>query len=191
MEEMTTIENTTETTKDCQDPQCEEEQCGSEQSPCPENKKTEQEKKIEELTTLLQRLQADFDNYRKRTEKEHAAFREYATRQLLTDLLPVLENFELAIKTVQDEGIIMIHTQLVGILEKYGLQAMETIGKKFDPKLHEALLQKESDAQPNTIVEELQKGYIVGNVVLRPARVVISTKNNETTRLSTSGTESI
>lgn len=185
MEEMTNIENTTETTKDCQDPQCEEEQCGSEQSSSSEGKKTEEEIRLEELTVLLQRLQADFDNYRKRTEKENAAFKEYATKQLIADLLPVLDNFELALKTVQDEGVRMIYAQLFGILEKQGLQKIESLGKKFDPKLHEALLQQEADGEPNTILEELQKGYIVGNVVLRPARVVISQRKHETPRLST------
>ena len=139
---------------------------------------------IKELTAMLQLLQADFENYRKRAEKDNAEFKKYATKQLIVDLLPVLDNFELALKSINDAGVKMIYAQLFDIMEKHGLKQINPEGK-FDPKLHEALLQEESEKEQNTILEVLQKGYIVGDTIVRPARVKIARKNHGSAGVST------
>ncbi len=143
------------------------------------------EKIMADLTDTLQRLQAEFENYRKRIEKECAEFRQYANRQLIEDLLPLLDNFDLALKTHPDEGFILIYSQLFDLLSRYGLRKISCEGK-FNPKFHEALLQEESQKEQGTILEELQKGYIVGDAVLRPARVKIACKplNEKTSNTS-------
>ncbi len=194
-------------TTHCSDEHCREEQCASEQhSPshkeehvckgnCKEQMKDAEEcsqntnvNELAELTKTLQLLQADFENYRKRIERDNADFKRYATKQLLAEIIPVLDNFGHALKTVDDEGVRLIHMQLLGILEKYGLKEIECLGKKFDPKLHEALVQEESDKEANIVLDVLQKGYIVGDAVLRPARVKITRKKqDETARVPTRG----
>ena len=157
--------------------------CEEDASDCTE------ETPLKELTKTLQFLQADFENYRKRVERDNADFKKYATKQLLVEIIPVLDNFGHALKTVDDEGVRLIHMQLMGILEKYGLKEIECLGKKFDPKLHEALLQEDSDKEANIVLDVLQKGYIVGDAVLRPARVKITRKKqDETARVPTGGT---
>lgn len=130
---------------------------------------------IAELTETLQRLQAEFENYKKRTEKENAEFRKYANKQFIAELLPILDNFELALKSINDEGIKLLYAHLFDILEKQGLKRIDATGK-FDPRFHEALLQEESEKESGIILEELQKGYIGGETVLRPARVKIAIK---------------
>jgi molecular chaperone GrpE len=178
----TTEKTTIKTPEDCQDPQCKEEHCGSEQSSCECNEA--------ELTAMLQLLQADFENYRKRTEKDNAEFKRYATKQLMIDILPVLDNFELALKSINDAGVNMIYAQLFDIMEKHGLKQINPEGK-FDPKLHEALLQEDSDKEQNTILEVLQKGYIVGDTIVRPARVKIARKNHGSASVSTRGAQNV
>ncbi len=193
-------------TTHCSDEHCREEQCASEQnspSPkeghmckgkCKEQPQNNEETchneitELAELTQTLQLLQADFENYRKRVERDNADFKKYATKQLLAEIVPVLDNFGHALKTVDDEGVRLIHMQLSGVLEKYGLKEIECLGKKFDPKLHEALLQEDSDKEANIVLDVLQKGYIVGDAVLRPARVKITRKKqDETARVPTGG----
>ncbi|MEK6921730.1 MAG: nucleotide exchange factor GrpE, partial [Nanoarchaeota archaeon] len=159
--EKPTIETTEEKrsigAEESQDPQCGEEHSESEQSTCAEQEcieeaaedESNQEQKICELTKTLQLLQADFENYRKRAEKDNAEFKRYATKQLVIDLLPVLDNFELALKSINDPGVKMIYAQLFDIMEKHGLKQINPEGK-FDPKQHEALLQEESEKEQNT-----------------------------------------
>ncbi len=190
-----TEKTTIETTEGCQDPQCREEYCGSDQSSCAHTEESAEEgysaeQQIEELTKTIQLIQADFENYRKRTERENAEFRKYATKQLIIELLPVLDNLELALKSVNDDGIKLIYTHLFDILEKYGLRQIKAEGF-FDPKYHEALLQEESDKEQNTILEVLQKGYIVGDTIVRPARVKIARKKNGHACVSTRGAENV
>ncbi len=143
------------------------------------------EKILAELTDTLQRLQAEFENYRKRSERECNEFKQYANKQLIEDLLPLLDNFDLALKTVKDEGFTLIYSQLLEILSTYGLKVISCEGK-FNPKFHEALLQEISEKEQGIILEELQKGYIVGDAVLRSARVKIAWKplNEKTSKAS-------
>ncbi len=136
------------------------------------------EQKIEELTDTLQRLQAEFENYKKYVEKSKAEFLKYAHADIIEKLLPVLDSFELALKNTNDKeklikGIELIYTQLYSLLEKEGLKKIEANGK-FDPHLHEVLLKEESDKEEDTILEELQRGYMLGDKVLRYSKVEVS-----------------
>ncbi|WP_019536088.1 nucleotide exchange factor GrpE [Paenibacillus ginsengihumi] len=129
------------------------------------------------------RTQADFDNFRKRTQKEREEFAQYASAKLLEQLLPVIDNFERAIAASKDgkdydalaKGVDMIFRQFVQVLESEGLKAMETVGQPFNPDYHQAVMQVESEEhEEGTIVEELQKGYTLKDRVLRPAMVKVS-----------------
>lgn len=131
----------------------------------------------------LQRLQAEFDNYRKRTQKEKEETVKYAAERIIEAMIPILDNFERAVnstKTNQDfnafaQGIEMISKQMQNTLAREGLTVIEAVGQPFDPKLHEAVLQVESEEYPgNTVVEELQKGYYLKEKVLRPSMVKVS-----------------
>ena len=131
----------------------------------------------------LLRLQADFDNYRKRTQKEKVELIKYASERVVGDLLPVLDNFERAASaakvnpdfTAFSQGVDMIFRQLQTALNKEGLKAMEAVGQPFDPNLHEAVLRVDSEEHPeNTVVEEIQKGYYLKEKVIRPCMVKVS-----------------
>ena len=190
---MTTKKETTPCSDACECPEQDSPLCSEESTDCKEQKENEQPKKSreQELTETLQRLQADFENYRKRTEKENAEFKQYATKKLVTELLPILDNFQMALRVVDDEGFKLIYAQLFEILEHYGLKRIDSLGKKYDPRFHEALLQEDSEKEPGTILEELQKGYIVGETVMRPARVKVSRGKNESARVSTGGNKTV
>ena len=144
---------------------------------------TQAKAKADEHYDQLLRLQADFDNFRKRTQKEKTELIKYASERLVSELLPVLDNFERATSSAQcnadftafSQGVEMILRQLQTALGKEGLKAMEAVGQPFDPNLHDAVLRVESDEHPeNTVVEELQKGYFLNEKVLRPCMVKVS-----------------
>jgi molecular chaperone GrpE len=127
----------------------------------------------DDLKDTAQRLQAEFDNYRKRVLKDSENFTIYATEALISKLLPVLDTFDLALKAQPDQGMQMIRDQLMAVLEDAGLKAIDTQGK-FNPSVHEVLLAQKSDKEAGTILEELQKGYSLGEKVLRHSKVKIS-----------------
>ncbi|WP_379135089.1 nucleotide exchange factor GrpE [Paenibacillus sp. sgz500958] len=129
------------------------------------------------------RVQADFDNFRRRTLKEKEELAQYATSKLVTELLPVMDNFERALATAPaspefeafTKGVNMIFRQLEGVLKNQGLTAMETVGQPFNPEYHQAIMQVESEEHEEGIVtEEVQKGYLLKDKVLRPAMVKVS-----------------
>jgi molecular chaperone GrpE len=145
---------------------------------------------LDELATLqaerdqfladLQRVAADFDNYRKRAIRDQAAFVERATERLVTELLPVLDALEGALEAAGEheegkleEGVRLVHRQLEDALGKQGVAEIETDGK-FDPHVHEAVLSQPSEAEEGSIVNVLQKGYRLGEKVVRPARVAVA-----------------
>ena len=143
------------------------------------------DQQIEELTNTLQRLQADFQNYKKRIDKEHISTIKNANASLIKELLAVLDSFELAIKNNHENnpeiakfkrGLEMIYAQLYSVLESEGLRMIETKNKKFDPFKHEVLMIKESDEPEDTILQEFQKGYILNDNVLRHSKVMIAKK---------------
>lgn len=139
--------------------------------------------KVEEKNNQLLRLQAEYDNYRKRTLKEKTELIKYATEGLVGELLPILDNFDRAISAAKvssdfasfSQGVEMILRQIQDALGKEGLKAIEAVGQPFDPNIHDAVLRVQSDEHPeNTVLEELQKGYYLKEKVLRPSMVKVS-----------------
>lgn len=137
---------------------------------------------LDVLKDRLLRLQAEFDNYRKRTEKERLEAKKYEAEALASELLPVLDNFERALKTEVDEsskgfydGVKMVYEQLLEALKTQGVEQMDVLNKPFDPNLHHAVMQDENDSvESNIITEEFQKGYMIKDKVLRPAMVKVN-----------------
>jgi molecular chaperone GrpE len=129
----------------------------------------------DEYLDALQRLKAEFDNYRKRVARDQQELAARAHERLVRELVPVLDDLEraLAHEGNLEDGIRLIHRQLDEALTKEGLVEVETSGM-FDPHTQEALLAQPSDEAEGTVIEVLQKGYLLGDRVLRPARVVIS-----------------
>jgi len=131
------------------------------------------------------RAYADLENYKKRVEKERADTLKYGNEELMRDLLPFIDNLERAIEHATSEtnnnpqalieGVQLTLKDLRTALEKHGLKAIESVGKPFDPSLHEAMMQVESEAHdPQIVVEEFQKGYLIRDRLLRPARVSVA-----------------
>ena len=146
-----------------------------------EEKYNEKDQKIEELTDTLKRLQAEFENYKKRIEKEKTEFVRYAHADIVANMLPILDSFEIALKNTTDnekfvEGMKMIYAQIYSALEAEGLRPISATGEKFDPYRHEVLLKEESDKPEGTILEEFQKGYMLNDKVLRFSKVKVSGK---------------
>ena len=134
----------------------------------------------DEYLALAQRSQADFENWRKRAAKEAAAAGERAKSGLVRELLPVVDNLERALESAEEseqhlaEGVRLVHSELLAVLERNGVEAFDPQGEKFDPEVHEALSTREQDgAQPGTVLDVVEKGYRANGIVLRPARVVV------------------
>jgi molecular chaperone GrpE len=134
----------------------------------------------DELFERLQRLAAEFDNFRKRNARENAALAERANERLVKELIPILDDLGRALEAAAEheeakleDGVRLVHRSLAGVLAKEGLAEIETNGK-FDPHVHEALLSQPSDAEEGSVIEVVQKGYRLGDKVLRPARVVVA-----------------
>lgn len=142
------------------------------------------EEGIKEYEHLLKVLQADFDNFRKRTAKEKEDIYTYANTQIVKDLLPILDNFERALGSVVKEdssvksfynGIEMIYNQLITLLGKNDVKEINALNEPFDPELHDGIMQVEDSEFPeNTVVEVLQKGYTLKDKVIRPSMVKVS-----------------
>lgn len=136
----------------------------------------------DEIYQRLLRTQAEFDNFKKRTQKEKEADRKYKAQDFVTELLPAIDNFERAMNVeVTDankgllDGLSMVYRQLKDALVSQGVEEIETVGKPFDPNLHQAVMQVEDDEmESNTVVEELQKGYVLKDRVIRPAMVKVN-----------------
>ncbi|MFH1181774.1 MAG: nucleotide exchange factor GrpE [Candidatus Woesearchaeota archaeon] len=148
----------------------------------PETKSQEQnvQQQLADYKETLQRLQAEFENYKKRTEKEKLLVCEYSNRDLITKLLPVLDSFELALKNTSDltkfkEGVELIYAELYSLLKSEGLTPVESVGKKFDPYKHEAIMKEEND-KDDVVLEDFQKGYMLKDAVIRHSKVKIGTK---------------
>jgi molecular chaperone GrpE len=139
------------------------------------------ESERDEYLGMLRRVQADFENYRKRVIKEQTALVDRATDGLIEQLLPVLDSFELALKNAADgsevenvrKGVELVYAELLGVLEKAGLSRIEAEGKPFDPNVHEAVMQEEGDGEP-VVSDVLRTGYTLKGRVLRPAMVKVT-----------------
>ncbi len=138
---------------------------------------------LEEYTTTLKRLQAEFENYTKRVDKERKDYALYATENLIIKLLATLDSFEQALTNVKDEnhkqGIQLLFDQVRSTLEREGLERIETLNKQFNTEEHEALLLKESEEPEHSIIEVLQTGYKLKEKVIRPAKVILSKQQQE------------
>ncbi|RFU65765.1 nucleotide exchange factor GrpE [Peribacillus glennii] len=143
----------------------------------------ELEAKVEEMENRYLRLQADFDNTRRRARLDLEAARKYRAQDLASDLLQALDNFERAIKIEADNeqtksllhGMDMVYKGLLDALKKEGIEPIEAIGKEFDPHMHQAVMQvQDENFESNVVVEEFQKGYMLKDRVLRPAMVKVN-----------------
>jgi molecular chaperone GrpE len=135
----------------------------------------------DEYLGLAQRAQADFENYRKRAAREAAAAGERARSGLVRELLPVVDNLERALASAEEseqhlaEGVRLVHSELIAVLERNGVQQFDPRGDRFDPGEHEALSMRSQDgAEPGVVLDVVEKGYRSNGTVLRPARVVVS-----------------
>ncbi len=138
------------------------------------------EAKADEHLEDLRRLAADFDNYRKRVARDHERLAARANERLVKELLPIVDDLERALEAAErheeaklEQGVELVHRSLAELLRREGLQEIATDGQ-FDPHVHEALLSQPSDAAEGSVIQVLQKGYRLGDLVLRPARVVVS-----------------
>ena len=134
----------------------------------------------DEYLNDLKRVAADFDNYRKRAARDQENLVARAHERLVKELLPVLDDLERALEAAAEheeakleEGVRLVHRELWAVLSREGLLQIDADGR-FDPYVHEALLSQPSDAEEGTVIEVIQKGYRLGDRVLRPARVVVS-----------------
>jgi molecular chaperone GrpE len=146
------------------------------------------EKQVEYYKDLLLRKAAEFDNYKKRVDSEAASVLKFAKIDLITELLPVVDDFERSLKQSKNhkdseafaKGAELIYQKFMKFLESQGLKAMETEGKAFDVHYHDALLQIQRDDMPHhTIIEEVEKGYLLEDKVIRHAKVVVSSSSAE------------
>ncbi|KXG44998.1 molecular chaperone GrpE [Tepidibacillus decaturensis] len=138
---------------------------------------------IEELQNRLLRTQADFENFRKRTRVEKEELAKYATAKLVESLLPAIDNFERAIDSSKDsqnldlflQGVEMVYRQIEQVLTQEGLEKIEAVGQPFNPEIHQAVMQVETDEfDSGIVVEELQKGYKLKEKVIRPSMVKVN-----------------
>lgn len=151
----------------------------------------ELKKKADERDTYLDQLlrtKAEFMNYQKRVVKENESTSQFAVQSLILDFLPELDNFDRALKLADNskdfdkfvEGIKLIEVQLFKVLGKYGVEPIETVGKAFDPNLHEAVMEEENNEMPHhTIIDEFQRGFLLKERVIRPSKVKVSKKTVE------------
>lgn len=147
------------------------------------DKKDPKDVQIEELTDRLKRNMAEFDNFRKRTEKEKAAMFEIGAREIIEKILPVVDNFERGILAIPEEdqgspfaeGMEKIYKQLIKTLEDAGVKPIEAVGQPFDPNYHNAVMHIEDEALgENIIAQELQKGYLYRDTVVRHSMVQVA-----------------
>ena len=156
----------------------------------------EMEKKVESLEKearenhdRLLRVSAEFENYKKRAAREMNDFRKFANESFAKAMLPVVDSMDLAIESSSNdkhvsnsmvEGVNMTLKEILKVFEQFGIKRFESIGNTFDPNLHQAVMQEETEMFPeNTVSKELQKGYMINDRLLRPAMVVVSKKITE------------
>jgi molecular chaperone GrpE len=165
-----------------------------EEDPANEAERLEQKEKVEaedplarvqrerdEYLDLARRAQADFENYRKRAAREAAAAGERAKSGLVRELLPVVDNLERALASAEEseqhlaEGVRLVHSELIAVLERNGVEQFDPSGDRFDPTEHEALSMRRQDgSESGVVLDVVEKGYRANGTVLRPARVVVS-----------------
>ncbi len=186
VEEKETLENTTEgENAESLDNEDQNNANTSGQSPSEEGQSNEKnlEGELKEMKEKYLRLYADFENHRKRVIKERLELIKTASRDTLSALLPVLDDFDRAKKSADDEnspesfsdGVKLVYQKLYGILKEKGLKQMDSTGSKFDPELHEAVTEipAPSDEQKGVIIDTIEKGYFLNDKIIRHAKVVV------------------
>ena len=150
-----------------------------------ETEQVEAQQPEQEADDRLLRLAADFENYKKRAARERAEYVALANERLIGEVIPILDDLERALGAAEqhqeaqlDEGVRLVHRSLAGLLERHGLRPIETDGR-FDPHVHEALLSQPSEAEEGSVIDVVQKGYKLGDRVVRPARVVVAAPQEE------------
>ncbi len=187
MEENKNQEVVEETVEETVEPEAQQEEVveepTKEKTKKSKKKKDERDEKIEELSDKLLRQMAEFDNFRKRTEKEKSAMYEIGAKDIIEKLLPVVDNFERGFMTVAEEdkedafvtGMEMVYKQLMTMLETVGVKPIEAVGQEFNPDLHNAVMHVEDETVgDNIIVEEFQKGYTYRDSVVRYSMVKVA-----------------
>jgi molecular chaperone GrpE len=153
-----------------------------------QSKVAELELSVAQYKDQLLRKAAEFENYKRRTENDYAAMVRFSTEEMITRLLPILDDFERSMKSTRPQdpsapgeegsfyrGVEMIYAKFRKLLESHGVKEMEVLGKPFDPELHDALLQvPNSSVPPHTVLEVVDKGYTLHTKVIRHARVIVS-----------------
>ncbi|OES44319.1 nucleotide exchange factor GrpE [Domibacillus iocasae] len=148
-----------------------------------ESKEEQLQKQLDESEDRYLRLRADFDNFRRRANLDREAIEKYRAQKLVTELLPVLDNFERALQVTPEhdetksvlQGMEMVYKTLVTALEGEGVETIETVGKPFDPTVHQAVMtDSDESAEPNSVLAELQKGYKLKDRVIRPSMVKVN-----------------
>jgi molecular chaperone GrpE len=146
------------------------------------------QKEKDELFGKLQRVSADYINFQKRTTKQIADTVAYEKEKIIKTLLPALDNFEHTLQNAQSaentgiliKGIRIVYDQILGILKSHGVEHIKALGEKFDPALHEVIMQKaEPEREENIVLEEFQKGYKLNGRVIRPSRVIVNKPPSE------------
>lgn len=143
-------------------------------------KKDKSEQKVEELTDRLKRTMAEFDNFRKRTEKEKSSMYIIGAKEIVEKILPVVDNFERGLAQAPEddpfaEGMKMIYKQMMTAFDEMGVKPIEAVGKEFDPNLHNAVMHVEDESVgENIVVEEFQKGYTYKDFVVRHSMVKVA-----------------
>ena len=139
----------------------------------------EEAEQPEDYLALAQRIQADFENYRKRAAREAAVAGDRAKSGLVRELLPIVDNLERALASAEEgeqhlaAGVRLVHSELIAVLERNGVQPFDPVGERFDPAEHEALSVRD-EGESGVVLDVLEKGYRANGTVLRPARVVVS-----------------
>jgi molecular chaperone GrpE len=177
-----------------QEPQSNSEQSSGAQLPPPQSneqadglaaKVAESEQQITQLKDQLLRKAAEFDNYKRRTENDFLTFTKYASENVIVQLLPVLDDFHRSLKAAKAasgddpfyKGIEMIAVKFLKVLQAQGLKPIECVGKEFSVDFHDALLQvPRTDVPPHTIIEEVEKGYLLHDKVIRHAKVIVASE---------------
>ncbi len=161
------------------EPSGEEDPANEEERIVEDDPEEQRDEQPEDYLALAQRVQADFENYRKRVARETAAAGERARSGLVRELLPIVDNLERALASAEEgeqhlaEGVRLVHSELIAVLERNGVQQFDPSGEKFDPAEHEALSMRD-EGESGLVVDVVEKGYRSNGTVLRPARVVVS-----------------
>jgi len=142
------------------------------------------EKEAAETYDRLLRASAEFDNYKKRSSREMEEFRKFANQALIKEMLSVVDNLELALNSTNDhkaidkdllQGLEMTHREILKVFERFNVKPIDARGQPFDPTFHEAVMQEETNDSPkNTVINELQRGYMIHDRLLRPSMVVVA-----------------